>query len=57
MPAVLVVALVLVALVAALSWRAVQASRRADFIRSFALRQGLFDKLRAIHPQLSLKDC
>ena len=57
MPAVLIIALVLVARVAALSWRAVQASKRADFIRSFVLPQGLFDKLRATHPQLSLKDC
>ena len=57
MPAVLIVALVLIALVALLSWHAVQASRRADFIRSFVLPQGLFDKLRATHPQLSLKDC
>ena len=34
-----------------------QASKRADFIRNFVLPQGLFDKLRATHPHLSLKDC
>ena len=57
MPAALVIVVLLVVLIAVLARRAVQASRRADFIRSFVLPQGLFDKLRATHPQLSLKDC
>lgn len=30
---------------------------RAEFIRSYTLPPGLFDKLRRKHPQLSLKDC
>lgn len=38
-------------------WQALRRARRADFIRSFTLPRGLFEKLRAKHPQLSLKDC
>jgi hypothetical protein len=30
---------------------------RAEFIRSYTLPSGLYDKLRRHHPQLSLKDC
>ncbi len=38
-------------------WQALRRARRADFIRSLTLPRGLFEKLRAKHPQLSLKDC
>lgn len=32
-------------------------ARRAEFIRSFSLPPGLYEKLRKKHPQLTLKDC
>lgn len=38
-------------------WRRLRRSRREAYIRDFLLPQGLFDKLRARHPHLSLKDC
>jgi hypothetical protein len=44
-----------VALVAV--WRRLQHSARADYIRTYTLPPGLFDKLRKKRPELSLKDC
>jgi hypothetical protein len=38
-------------------WQALRRARRGDFIRSYTLPRGLFEKLQARHPQLSLKDC
>lgn len=38
-------------------WRWLVAARRLEFIRSYRLPDGLFDKLRQKHPDLSLKDC
>jgi len=38
-------------------WRQLRRARRADFIRSYTLPRGLFDKLRGHHAQLSQKDC
>jgi len=32
-------------------------ARRAEFIRSYTLPPGLYEKLRKKHPQLTLKDC
>lgn len=38
-------------------WQRLIALRREAYIRSFALPHGLFEKLRARHPALTLKDC
>lgn len=57
MPVVMLFLLLVLATVLALVWRALRRTRRADFIRQFTLPQGLFDKLRQRHPQLTLKDC
>ncbi|WP_195763576.1 glycine-rich domain-containing protein [Duganella guangzhouensis] len=38
-------------------WWRLSRSRREAYIRDFILPQGLFDKLRARHPHLSVKDC
>lgn len=55
-PALVVAALVAIA-AAALMWRRQAAMRREDFIRHAELPKGLFERLRAKHPQLGLKDC
>ena len=52
-----IVASFILALLAAAIWQRQLTLRREAFIRSFALPQGLFDKLRKRHPQLSLKEC
>jgi hypothetical protein len=57
MPVVLIVLLTVLLVLLALVWRALRRARRADFIRQYTLPQGLFEKLRARHPQLTLKDC
>ena len=38
-------------------WASGVTAKRAEFIRSYILPAGLYDKLRKKHPQLSLKDC
>lgn len=38
-------------------WQRQRRARREAYIRDFILPHGLFDKLRARHPHLSLKDC
>ncbi|WP_202412786.1 hypothetical protein [Duganella lactea] len=38
-------------------WRRLRRARREAYICDFMLPVGLFDKLRATYPQLSLKDC
>jgi len=57
MPFALTILLVVLSVVLALVWRQLQRARRADFIRSYTLPRGLFEKLRGHHPQLSQKDC
>ena len=57
MPMVLIFLLVVAAMVALALWQALRRAKRAEFIRSYTLPMGLFDKLRQRHPQLSLKDC
>lgn len=52
----LIAALTLGVLVAVV-WRSALAARRAEFIRSYALPRGLFERLRKRRPELSLKDC
>ncbi len=41
----------------AVLWRRLSRARREAYIRDYILPHGLFDKLRAKHPQLSIKDC
>jgi hypothetical protein len=43
--------------VSAVLWARQRQARREAYIRDFILPHGLFDKLRAQHPHLSLKDC
>ena len=38
-------------------WRSTRRVRRAEFIRTYELPRGLYDKLRERRPQLSAKDC
>ena len=38
-------------------WRRWRRAVRAEFIRSYVLPKGLFEKLRAKRPELDLKDC
>jgi hypothetical protein len=45
------------AAVSAVLWLRQRRARREAYIRDFVLPHGLFDKLRAQHPHLSLKDC
>ena len=56
MPALIALLLILLVVLLAVG-AALRRARRADFIRAYALPQGLFEKLRAKHPQLPLKDC
>jgi hypothetical protein len=52
--------LLVVAVIASLAvwlWSALVAARRAEFIRTYRLPDGLFDKLCKKHPHLTLKDC
>jgi hypothetical protein len=54
---------VLIAVSAALSvasvvmWVQLRKARRAEYIRSFTLPHGLFERLQKHHPQLTQKDC
>ena len=57
MPVVLLFLLGVSAIVAGALWMALRRARRAEFIRSYTLPKGLFDKLRQRHPQLTQKDC
>ena len=58
MPGWLIVGLaVFVLLIVYSIWRGAVRLKRAEFIRTFSLPQGLYDKLRARRPQLSLRDC
>ena len=41
----------------AIIWQMRVRSRREAHIRTFTLPKGLYDKLRAKHPTLALKDC
>jgi hypothetical protein len=39
------------------AWRALRKARQAEFVRGYSFPKGLFDKLQARHPALTLKDC
>jgi hypothetical protein len=51
------IACIALAGVSAVLWARQRQARREAYIRDFILPHGLFDKLRARHPHLSLKDC
>ncbi len=53
----LLIALVFVSAILMAMWRQLRKARRAEFIRSYTLPAGLFDRLRKQRPDLSLKDC
>ena len=38
-------------------WRQWRVAVRAEFVRRYTLHKGIFDKLRAKHPDLTIKDC
>ena len=54
-PSIIVIAVL--ALVLLVVWNKLQMARRADYIRSFALPRGLYDRLRKKRPELTLRDC
>ena len=55
---VLLIPLLFILLITALAvWQIRIRLRREAFIRTFVLPKGLYDKLRAKHPALSLKEC
>jgi hypothetical protein len=54
---VLIAVCVVLAITAFVLWRRQVALRRDAYVRSFTFPQGLFEKLRQKHPQLTLKDC
>jgi hypothetical protein len=51
------VVLVFVAFAFLAIWLPLRAARRAEYIRTFLLPKGLYEKLQKIHPQLTTKDC
>lgn len=55
-PGLIVISLVLAAILV-LVWRKTVAAQRAEYIRHFALPQGLYERLRKRRPELNLKDC
>lgn len=57
MPAFLAIVAVVLLASFAFFWSRYTRLRRAAFIREAELPRGLFEKLRAKHPQLSTKDC
>lgn len=57
MPVAVTLSILIFAIVAAVIWGKLRAARRADYIRSFSLPIGLFEKLRKRRPELTAKDC
>lgn len=60
MAPILVIAAVAVAGTSLISWTIwtkLRRARRAEYIRTFSLPQGLYEKLQKHHPHLALKDC
>lgn len=51
-----VVSLVLISILA-IMWNMLRKARRAEYIRTYVLPDGLFDRLRKRRPELTLKDC
>lgn len=57
MTVILALALVLVLAILFIRWRRQLALQRLEYIRSFELPRGLFERLRKRRPDLALKDC
>src|SRR5687767_2358523 len=58
MPAWLTFGLTAIALVVAfVVWRGSVRLKRAEFIRTYTLPQGLYDKLRKLRPEFGVKEC
>ena len=38
-------------------WNKLRKARRAEYIRTYSLPDGLFERLRKRRPELSLKEC
>jgi hypothetical protein len=57
MPIIIAIVTLIVAFIIWKVWSAGNLAKRAEFIRTYTLPTGLYDKLRKKHPQLSLKDC
>ena len=57
MPVVIAIVTLVVVLIIWRVWASGVVAKRAEFIRSYSLPPGLYEKLRKKYPQLSLKDC
>ena len=57
MPIIIAVITLVVGFIIWKIWSSGRVAQRAEFIRTYTLPPGLYDKLRKKHPQLSLKDC
>jgi len=57
MPFILIASILIVAIATYVIGGKLRAARRADYIRSFSLPIGLYDKLRKRRPELTAKDC
>ncbi len=57
MPVIVSISILLFIAIAIFIWRKLRAASRADYIRTFSLPLGLFDKLRKRRPELTAKDC
>lgn len=53
----LFIALLLLTIALALMWNKLRKVRRAEYIRTYPLPAGLFERLRKRRPELTLKDC
>lgn len=51
-----IASLVLITILA-IMWNMLRKARRAEYIRTYVLPEGLFDRLRKRRPELTLKDC
>jgi hypothetical protein len=57
MTSTLIAIALLLAAVLGFVWSKLRAARRADYIRTYTLPKGLFERLRKRRPELTLKDC
>ncbi|MFM9968438.1 MAG: glycine-rich domain-containing protein [Burkholderiales bacterium] len=57
MPIAVSLSIIIFIIIAAVIFGKLRAARRADYIRSFSLPMGLYEKLRKRRPELTAKDC
>jgi hypothetical protein len=57
MPLVFVIVIIILAILLIVVLAKLQTARRAEYINSFALPQGIFEKLQQRRPHLTLRDC